>query len=225
MKLAALFSGGKDSTYAAYLAQQAGNKIVCLINIRSENPDSYMFHVVNNTLTEKQAELMGIPLMVANTHGRKEEELTDLENAIKKAMNVYGIEGVTAGAVASEYQATRVEKICQKLGISLVAPFWKGDPEKVIREMIDDNFEFIIVRVAAEGLDDKWLGRLIDQKAVDELVQLNKKYGVHIMFEGGEADTLVLNCPMFKKPMKILETEKQWDPKGKEGFLIVKKIE
>ena len=40
MKFASLFSGGKDSVYATYLAKKEGNSIECLIAIVSKNPDS-----------------------------------------------------------------------------------------------------------------------------------------------------------------------------------------
>ena len=83
MKVAVLFSGGKDSCFAAYKAKQAGNELTCLISVISENPESYMFHTPNISLTEKQAEVMNLPLIVHKTLGQKEEELTDLEQAIK----------------------------------------------------------------------------------------------------------------------------------------------
>ena len=90
MKLGVLFSGGKDSTMATYLAKKEGHEIACLITIYSENPDSYMFHTPSISKTKKQAELMGIPLLTGKTDGIKEKELKDLEKTIKEAIRLSG---------------------------------------------------------------------------------------------------------------------------------------
>src|SRR4030042_2924535 len=108
MKVAALFSGGKDSTYAIYIAQQYGWNVTNLVTIISENKDSWMYHTLNIHLTEKQAESMNIPLVKKVTKGEKEKELDDLEEILKDL----DIDGVISGALASEYQRTRIEKIC-----------------------------------------------------------------------------------------------------------------
>ena len=55
MRLGLLFSGGKDSTYAAYLANKQGYKISCLITIISENKESFMFHTPSVEKAERQA--------------------------------------------------------------------------------------------------------------------------------------------------------------------------
>src|SRR3989304_1058713 len=117
MKLGVLFSGGKDSTYAAWLAQKEGHKLVCLITLSSKNPNSYMFHTPSISKTQKQAEAMGIPIITKETKGKKENELLDLEEAIKEAKTRYKIEGVITGAVESVYQASRIQKICSTLNL------------------------------------------------------------------------------------------------------------
>ena len=125
MKCAVLFSGGKDSTYAAYLEQKKGNILSCLISIYSENPESYMFHTPSINKVEKQAEVMQIPLLIRKTKGEKEKELEDLESAIKKAIEKYGIEGIITGAVDSVYQASRIKNICDKLKLTCLNPLWR----------------------------------------------------------------------------------------------------
>jgi uncharacterized protein (TIGR00290 family) len=99
MRLAALFSGGKDSTYAIRLAEQLGHDVSYLVSVQSENPDSYMFHTVNQQLTELQAEAMGKEYVVSYTKGRKEEELEDLEETLASL----DVDGVVTGAIASQY--------------------------------------------------------------------------------------------------------------------------
>lgn len=203
MKLAILFSGGKDSTYAAWLAKKFGYELTCLISIFSENPESYMFHTPSIEKTKKQAEILDIPLIVQKTKGDKEEELRDLEIAIEKAKQKYKIQGIVSGAIHSVYQASRIQKICGKLNLECFNPLWQKNEEEYIAELIKDNFKVILTGVFAYPLDKFWLGREIDGKFIQDIKKLNEKYKIHLAGEGGEYETFVLNCPLFKKELKI----------------------
>jgi diphthine-ammonia ligase len=203
MNLGILFSGGKDSCYAAYLASKEGYKISCLISIVSENKESFMFHTPFIDKVFLQADSMGIPLISVRTKGEKEKELKDLENAIKIAIKKYGIRGVVCGAIESVYQATRVQKICNKLGIECFNPLWQKNSLLHWRDLIKDGFRVIITSVNADGLSEKWILKEIDKKSLDELIKLSKKYKFHLGFEGGEAETFVINCPLFSNEVKI----------------------
>ncbi len=205
MKLGILFSGGKDSTYAAYLAKKQGNELACLITIRSENPDSYMFHTPSIVQTEKQAEAIGLPLVVASTKGEKEKELTDLKKAIADAKKKYHIEGIVTGALYSEYQASRIQKIANELSIKCINPLWHKDQIAYLKELVENKFEIIITGVAAYPLDQTWLGRNIDAKFISEVEKLQQQYSLNPAGEGGEFETFVLNCPLFKRALKVKE--------------------
>jgi len=207
MKCGVLFSGGKDSVYAAYIAKKSGHKISCLISIFSKNPESYMFHTPSITKVKKQAEAMNIPLIVQRTKGVKEEELVDLEKAIKKSIEKYGIEGIVTGAIASIYQASRVQKICDKLDLECFNPLWQKNPEEYWDELLKNGFEIIIIGVSAEGMDQGWLGQKINRKMLNKLKEIERKFRIHLLFEGGEAETFVLNCPLFNKGLKIKNKE------------------
>lgn len=203
MKLGVLFSGGKDSVYASYLAKEEGNELACLITLHSENQDSYMFHAPSIKKTETQAKVMDIPLLTFETKGEKEKELGDLENAIKEAKKKYKIHGIVTGALHSDYQATRIQKICDKLKLKCINPLWHKDEVEYLKELIKDNFEIIITGVAAYPLDESWLGRKIDASFITDVKELKEKYKIHAAGEGGEFETFVLNCPLFKEPLKI----------------------
>ncbi|MEM3074563.1 MAG: diphthine--ammonia ligase [Candidatus Pacearchaeota archaeon] len=203
MKLALLFSGGKDSTYAGYIALKLGYKISCLISIISENPDSYMFHTPKIGLTKKQAKLMDIPIISKKTKGEKEIELKDLEYAIKRAIKYYNIEGVITGAIESTYQASRIQEICDKLNIECFNPLWQKDQIQLLKELLKNKFEIIITKVAAEGLSKEYIGRKLDKKLIEELKYLQEKYKINPAGEGGEFETIVVNCPIFKSKMKV----------------------
>lgn len=218
MKLAALLSGGKDSLYAMFLAGKE-NEIGCVVTIASENPESYMFHFPNIHLVEKQAGLMGIKIIKKTTKGEKEKELEDLKSVLKTISGE--VDGVVTGAIESNYQKQRIEKICSDLKLKSVAPLWHQDPEKLLGAMIKDGFEIIITAVAAPPLDESWLGRRIDGKCIKDLAELNRKYGIHLSGEGGEYESLVLDCPLFGSKMKVIKAERHWDGKTRSGRLSV----
>ncbi|GFO97007.1 hypothetical protein ig2599ANME_1204 [groundwater metagenome] len=218
MKLAALISGGKDSSFAIYRGLQEGHVVTDLVTIVPANEDSYMFHSANIHLTGLISEACGIPLTSVASSGEKEKELEDLKNALCSVK----VDGVAAGAIASEYQASRVKRICDELGLKMYAPLWHNDPESLLREMIK-LMDIRMVKVAAGGMDESWLGRRFDEKLIEDLKALNRKYRVHLAGEGGEYETLVLDAPYYKKRINLLETENVW--RGDHGVMRVIKAE
>lgn len=175
-----------------------------------------MFHYPNIHLVDLFAEATEIPLVKGETSGVKEVELEDL----KRLLGKLDVEGVVSGAVSSDYQKTRIEKICEELHLVSVAPLWHEDPLKLLQEIIGQGFETIFVGVYAYGFDAEWLGRKIDQITIDELVLLSRKYQISMVGEGGEYETLVLDAPFFKKKIKLLKVEKVWE--GQSGYLFAK---
>ncbi|MBS3156962.1 diphthine--ammonia ligase [Candidatus Woesearchaeota archaeon] len=194
MKLGVLFSGGKDSSYALYKAR---NEVKVLITLDSKNKDSFMFHTPIDKVQELSKKI-NLPLIKVKTEGRKEEELEDLKKAIKKAINEYQIEGVVTGAVASTYQASRIQKICDELEIYCFNPLWLKNQEELLREIVELKFKIKIVKVAADGLDESWIGKVIDKKNLEKLIVLSKKYRFSISGEGGEIETEILDGPIFR---------------------------
>jgi len=197
IRLGALYTGGKDSAYALYLMKQRNYDISCLISIKSKNQDSYMYHTPEIDRVKEHADKMNIPLILIETSGNKEEELEQLKQAMEMAKEKYKIEGVITGALFSEYQRQRIENISDKIGIRVFSPLWHVDQELHMRRLLKDKFKFIFTKVAAEGLDNSWLNREIKEKDIDELVKLNKKYGVNVAGEGGEFESFVVDCPLF----------------------------
>ena len=221
MRLAALISGGRDSIYSAYLASKE-HEIAYAISMVSENPESYMFHFPNIHLVKEQARLMGISLIEKKTKGIKEEELDDIYDVLASIKGE--VDGLVTGALASTYQKMRIDGICKRLDMLSIAPLWHHDPADYLRKALQDGFEIIFVGVAAPPLDRKWLGRKLDEKAIDELVMLNLKHGIHIGGEGGEFESIVLDCPMFSKKIHIVHAETNWDEKSRSGTFDIKEI-
>jgi diphthine-ammonia ligase len=225
-----LFSGGKDSSWALYQALEEGLPVERLLTVHPEG-DSYMYHVPATDLTALAAESIGIPLVdvhpedfeaetATDTGEQGDAELEPLEAALRDLDEELsgGLAGITAGAIASEYQNSRIGQMAERLGIDVFAPLWRRDPDSLGREMIDAGFEITIIRVAAAGLDETWLGRTLDTDALAELGDLNDEYGVHPLGEGGEFETLVRDGPHMDRRIE-LDYETDWD--GTRGQLRI----
>jgi diphthine-ammonia ligase len=223
MKLGVLFSGGKDSCLALQKAKDYGHNVVCLINIVSENKASYMFHTPNVEFSKIQAEAIGLPLVQIKTQGKKEIELKDLEKAIKLAISKYQIEGVVTGAIASVYQAQRVQKICNKLKIECFCPLWQRNQEELLEELVEKKFKVVIVGVFAYGFDDSWLGKTLDKKIIIDWLELQGKYKINVAGQGGEIESFVLVAPFFKKRIEVVHAKKEVQPDNS-GVLEIKEL-
>jgi diphthine-ammonia ligase len=218
LRVTVLFSGGKDSTLALHRVSKE-HEIVSLLTVKPNRQDSWMFHHPCINLTPLQAEAMQLPHRTVETEGVKEEELEDLQTALTGLREELGIEGVVSGAIASQYQRTRIERICGKIGLKPLNPLWGEDPETLLKETVDLGFETYFTAVSAQGFTEEWLNRKLDGGAIEELKKLNRKYGINISLEGGEGETLVTDAPPFKKRIELLEVRKVWE--GDSGYLLV----
>jgi ABC transporter with metal-binding/Fe-S-binding domain ATP-binding protein len=215
-----LFSGGKDSSWALYQALERDLPVERLLTVHPAG-DSYMYHVPETQLASLAAESVGIPLIevepddfdadAATDSGEQgDRELEPMEARLTELAAEREIAGVTAGAVESEFQTSRIEAMCDRLGIDLFAPLWQEDPVELGEAMLDAGFEITILQVAAAGLDESWLGRTLDRDALAELEALNEEYGVHPLGEGGEFETFVTDGPHMDRRIE-LHYEIEWD--------------
>lgn len=217
MRAVVLISGGKDSALALHRVLRQGIKVECLVAMMPHRKDSWMFHSVNIQLTELFAEAASLPLVKAETEGNKETELDDL----KRVLDSLDVEAVVSGAVASQYQKGRIEKICTEIGAHSIAPLWNEDPRQLLNEIVALGFEAVISGVYAYGFDLDWLGKQIDEDVIKALSRLHRKYGISLIGEGGEYESLVLDAPFFRKRINLAETEIIRE--NQSGWLQVKK--
>lgn len=207
LKVSALFSGGKDSTYAVYLAQQQGWEVSSLLTIVPKAEDSYMFHFPNIRWTALQAEAMGIPIKVRESSGEKEKELDDVE----ALMAAEDVDGFICGAIASDYQWSRLNGIGHRLGKPVHAPLWRKDQVLLLEDMVHAGFRFMISGVYAYGFDETWLGKVITERSIKELERLRDRFSISPSGEGGEIETFVLDAPNFSKAVSVEEAEVRWN--------------
>jgi ABC transporter with metal-binding/Fe-S-binding domain ATP-binding protein len=212
MNLASLFSGGKDSTFAIYEAQRQGHSVKCLITILVHSAESHLLHHPNISFASLQAKSMKIPQIVVESDSTDTaKEVALLKEALAKAKAEYHIDGILHGGILSEFQKTKFDDVAKSLGLSVVSPLWHKDQKQYMQELLDCGFEFIITSVSAAGLDESWLGKKITRHDLDAVAQLSEKYGFNLSFEGGEAETFVVNCPLFAAPIEVTESKIDWD--------------
>jgi diphthine-ammonia ligase len=219
-KLAVLYSGGKDSNYALFEAVKRGFGIACLLSIRPPDVESLLFHFPNSRLTGLQAESLGIPILTRDIRPG-EDELNVLSQLVDEAKARFGVMGVVTGAVKSKYQFDRFGKVFEDNGVKGVNPLWGLDEEAYLRRLVPEGFRAIMTRVAALGLGPDWLGVELDAQRIEDLIRLARKNRFNPSLEGGEGETFVLDMPLFKKKVVVLEAEKSWE-RG-EATLSIKK--
>ncbi|MDO8640375.1 MAG: diphthine--ammonia ligase, partial [Nitrosarchaeum sp.] len=162
MKLAALFSGGKDSAYSIFLATKQDHEIKCLLSVFPKSDESHLLHHPNLQWTHLQSQSMQIPqLTIKSEFDETDNEIKLLEKILIQSINEYQIEGIVHGGIQSQFQKEKFENLCNKLNLKSITPLWNRNPLEYMNELISSNFVFIITSVSSGGLDDSWLGKII----------------------------------------------------------------
>ncbi|MEK6981790.1 MAG: diphthine--ammonia ligase [Candidatus Micrarchaeota archaeon] len=200
MRVACLYSGGKDSNFAVFWALTQGFEPI-LITVKGEK-HSMMFHHPNIDKTKLQAKALGLKQYFLET-----DDAHWFEN-LKKLLKKLKVEGIAAGALASEYQRRRIDKLGEELGIPTYAPLWHKK-EEMLSELLE-YFEIYVTAVAADGLEKDLLGKPY-KKLVEQVKAKGKEKEINIYLEGGEGETFVSNAPFFKHAIKIKKWKKTWE--------------
>jgi diphthine-ammonia ligase len=224
VRLAALYSGGKDSTFSIFKAKQIGHEIVSLISMRPISDESLLFHYPNVWITDLLADAMQTPISSFKVdkadNSSKESEIKALEEAIISAKSLYGIDGIIHGAISSKFQNQLFKRICDNNRLAMIAPLWNSQAGPYLHELFSEKFHIIFVSVSAMGLERCWLGKTFDRSSLVKLEYLSKKFGFNLLLEGGEAETLVIDCPLFKtKKISIDRARTHWD--GQRGIFEI----
>lgn len=238
-----LHSGGKDSTYAAWWAQMKGWEIAACCTVLVDSDDSMMFQTNSSWISGLQSSAMGCPWLPVVSAGEPEIEVSDLLQGIRSGVGSEAImgwfekrglnapdfvncieghwDGIVVGALRSDYQKTRIERLSAELGVSVHTPLWHHDGRRHITDIISHGFEIMMVSVSSDGLDSSWLGRVLDHDSLEELISLSKRHRFHPDGEGGEFETLVLSGPNMSSRI-LIEGEARWD--GRRGTWHIKNV-
>jgi len=221
-----------------------GWKVEGLITIHITNDDSMMFQIPNTSIAGLQAHSMGVPWLPILSDGKQEEEITDLKNGINGLTNVYDaferivfdtkvidfpdnlllqsanleIDALVVGALRSDYQKTRIERMCEQLGIISYCPLWHHQPKGHMQSLVEHGFDVRIVSVSTDGLGEEWLGKKITQQSLEDLTRISTKYRFNLDGEGGEFETIVVDAPHMSQSIEV-SGHSNW--KGNRGTWIL----
>ena len=243
MKVAILASGGKDSTYAAWWAGLQGWEVVSLVTVLVRGEDSMMFQLQNSWIAGLQAYSIGTSWKPVFSDGEEEKEIVDLEMAlcgngnvtlsienvwpegveIPKDLEIHKgpleIDGLVVGALRSDYQKTRIERMCERLGIRSFCPLWHKDQFDHMESLVEHGFEVVFTSVSTEGMDERWIGSKLDEDTLNELKEASREFRFNLDGEGGEFETIVTDAPHMKRKI-LLDGEVVW--LGSRGVLELK---
>ena len=224
MNVVALLSGGKDSLYNMYLATKDGHQIVAIANLKppegkGDELDSYMYQTVGHQAIEMIAQALDKPLFradITGTNCNKDLDYNEIQDANDEVEHLYQLlknikesvefDAISVGAIASSYQKSRVENICKRLNLKMLAYLWDKDQDSLLQDMIDNQFLAILIKVACMGLNKQHVGQSIEQMQ-GHLRKLHSEYKTNVCGEGGEYESLVLDCPLYKKRIVLDEYE------------------
>ena len=243
MRVAILASGGKDSTYAAWWAGLQGWEVVSLVTVLVRGEDSMMFQLQNSWIAGLQAYSIGTSWKPVFSDGEEEKEIVDLEMAlcgngnvtlsienvwpegveIPKDLEIHKgpleIDGLVVGALRSDYQKTRIERMCERLGIRSFCPLWHKDQFEHMESLVEHGFEVVFTSVSTEGMDERWIGSKLDEDTLNELKEASREFRFNLDGEGGEFETIVTDAPHMKRKI-LLDGEVIWH--GSRGVLELK---
>ncbi|KZT62931.1 hypothetical protein CALCODRAFT_526295 [Calocera cornea HHB12733] len=235
MKFVALLSGGKDSCYNISHCQKHGHELVCAATLSppqgKDEIDSFMYQTVGQDAIEIVAHALGVPLVRRTIEGQaveqgseygtragtsqiraeeqgvlgdETEDMFELLTQVKEQFP--DVQAVSVGAILSSYQRVRVEHVCRRLGLTPLAYLWQRDQVELLQEMVDSGVNAILIKVAGIGLTPQHLGKSLAEMQ-PTLLKLHRLYGAHPCGEGGEYETLTLDCPSFQQQIELIETE------------------
>ncbi|MHA1206701.1 MAG: diphthine--ammonia ligase [Candidatus Hodarchaeales archaeon] len=221
MRVSCLVSGGKDSIYALWCALHQ-YEVVSIINFESDKSESLLFHIPNAKYVSLVAKMFSLPLISIKIKSDDlEEEIKQLVNAIRKSR----IEAIVTGGIRSEFQRYHFNRAALLANVKCFNPLWRLSPELIIQDLINNNFEIILISVSSMGLDQNFLGKKLTPNLINKIRNLSYGSDLAIIGEGGEYESFVLDAPFFPSRIVIQETQIHWNEFREEGYLeIIKAI-
>ncbi len=218
MKVAVLFSGGKDSCFATKHCIDNRFEIVSLISVKPRNEEAYIWHYPTVELCKLSATAMNLPIILVRCDEiGPQVEARCLEPLLAKLK----IDALVLGGVGlQQTQIKEVAKVAEKFDVNILVPHENYTSEQLLKEEIEHGMEIVMTEVAADGLTKEWLGRIIDERAFGALKQLSERHGFDILGEGGAFNTFVTDAPFFKQRIQLVNPAIVWDEKTRSGYVV-----
>lgn len=203
------WSGGKDSCLACYKAMQQGYEVKYLLNFISRESKRGCFHGIESRLMQIQADALGLALVQKEVSPNMQKYEEEFKAAVSE-LKARGIQRMVFGDIYLDEHKNWVERVCQDLDIIPIQPLWNAPAVKLVEEFIELGFKAIIVSCKADVLGKDFIGRYLDKEMLEEF----KVRNICPCGENGEFHTFVVDGPIFKRKIEILESE----PVLKESF-------
>ena len=204
MDIAILYSGGKDSTFAIQHAKDKGWNIKYLISVKPTRKDCYLYHYATIEQTRDLAKILQIPHFYVKCEvSEPVKEANIIKEIVEKNQKRMRVDAVVLGGTGlQETQLKSIQNALMPLKVEAFASHSGEEHDLIIEEMLKKGYEILITQIASDGLKD-WLGKKVTRENFSQLKRDSVKYGFHIGFEGGYADTLVTDCPIYSKRLVI----------------------
>ncbi|MBN1390395.1 MAG: diphthine--ammonia ligase [Candidatus Thermoplasmatota archaeon] len=203
MRVCCLFSGGKDSSYSLHRMLLSGFEVPVLLTMRSADPDSWLYQTPGMEASHMFHELTGIETRVVHSPVSRELEKEVLSGALKVLKDEFDLDAVCSGALMSDYQRMAFTDAACDAGLVSFTPLWRKDGRTYMKELLELGFRFILLSYSSEGFGDQDLGRVVEEADLERFFSLSDRWRSHPAFEGGEAETLVLEAPLYKRRMEV----------------------
>ncbi|MBS3105732.1 diphthine--ammonia ligase [Candidatus Woesearchaeota archaeon] len=204
MDVAVLYSGGKDSTFAIQHAVEKGWNIKYLISVKPTRKDCFLFHYATVEMTKDIAKMLQLPHFYVKCRVADPVKEADIVKEVvesnQRKMKVDAV--VLGGTGLQETQLKSIQNALRPLKVEAFASHSGEDHDMVMEQMLKNGYGILITQIASDGLKE-WLGKKITKDNFLQLRRDSVKYGFHIGFEGGYADTLVTDCPLFSKRLIV----------------------
>ena len=219
MKVAVMYSGGKDSTMALSYALDQGWDVQSLISVKPKSTESFLYQYATVEWTRLSSEALDIPVIHLKSEkiGPK-EEADELEQVFKNLK----VDAILAGGVGlQKTQIREWRRVAEKYGMKLIVPYENLTSEELFEKTINSGFDIMLTDVASDGLGPEWIGKKLNKENAEEFKILSKKFGFDILGEGGYYNTFVLDGPIFNKKIQVLNSKKIWDSKTFSGYMEI----
>jgi uncharacterized protein (TIGR00290 family) len=200
-----MWSGGKDSALALQRAKASGIHVTRLINFYDAATRRVRFHATRTEMIQAQADSAEIDLTaISTTWPEMEARLT----VALAALQSEGFAGVVFGDIhladVRDWYETRV----RAAGLEHIEPIWGEDPAQLVREFVDTGARAVITCVDLSRLDSSWLGRIIDERFLDEIGATHADPSG----ENGEFHSFAFQGPAFNHPVSWRPGEMRSEP-------------
>ena len=201
MNIGCSWSGGKDSCFALMKQIAQGDQLKVVMNVMDENQEYSKSHGLTQDILQAQAKALSVPIqLAAASWSTYEENFIANLHQIKAA---HHIEGMVYGDIDIQKHRDWEEKVSTAAGLEAYLPLWQGNRRALVEAMIDVGIKAIIVS-CNHTLGFDFLGQEITHNLIPKL----EAKGVDVCGENGEFHTLVIDCPLFDKPIQIERGEK-----------------